>query len=333
MSPSEGGTGKVSAARAVGRRPARRAGALRSAASRRAALLLVVAGAVLAPHLARAQAPASHMRQVSAHRALDPTGMLRIWSLTGSVRIVAWDRDSVAVTGTVPLGQQFFCAGRPAATKCGTDVPPSDDGKVAPSKLEFHVPRRSQLWVKTASADITVTGFGGDLDAYSVSGTIRVDGAARVINAESMGGDIVVPASAVTLRARTAAGAITASGGAEDAVLTTVSGPITATGGRFQQAHVESIDGAIHWAGAPAIGASLEFLDHGGDVELRLPAASGADIVVSSYRGDIVNALSPARPVDARDMTGKELRLSLPPANGTRISIRNFKGAVRLLRP
>ncbi len=294
--------------------------------------ILAVAIAVSTPAPAAGQAETAALRRVEARRPLAPTGLIRVWNLAGSVHVLGWDRDSVAVTGTVPASENFFCGGTPSGVKCGIDVPPGDAGPSAGADLEVRVPRRSQLWIKSGTASIEVSGFAGDLEAYSVSGAIHVEGALHVLSAESMGGDIDVSGSATTLRVRTASGAVRLTCAAEDASATSVSGGLELAGGRFRRGHFESVDGDIRWHGVPPAGASLDFLSHGGSIELHLPRGTAGDFVVRSYEGRILNELSDARATAARDLAGRELRFTLEPYNGARISVQSFKGPVSLLR-
>jgi hypothetical protein len=301
----------------------------------RAPLALAVAAALglLAGAPASAQRAEAGLRRVETRRAFAPNGMLRIWNLSGGVRVSGWDRDSILVTGTVPADQEYHCGGSLQGVKCSVDVPSREDGKVAGSQLEARVPRRAQLWIKTASADVLVTGIaGGDLDVYTVGGKIRVEGEARALNLESMGGDIEVVASSSTLRAKTASGTITVTGAADDAAASSVSGRILLSGGRFQRGRFESIEGDVRWEGAFLPAAFLEFIGHSGSTELAIPAKSSAEFTISTYQGTVQNAFGKSRLVDARDLNGKELTFAIGPRASARVAIRNFKGTIILSR-
>ncbi|HET9986528.1 MAG TPA: DUF4097 family beta strand repeat-containing protein [Longimicrobiales bacterium] len=297
-----------------------------------AALLPVglLLGAAAAP--AAAQAPGPATRAVEARRALAPSGLLRIWNLSGSVRVVAWDRDSVVVTGRVPVDEKFFCGGRREAMKCGVDVPPGSEEAAGRSTLEVRVPVRAQLWLKSGDGDVVVSGFAGDLDAYSVSGRIDVSGAARVLTLESMGGDIVVAGSATTVRARTAGGRITLGARIDDATATSVSGDVVVRGGAIRRGRLESIDGAVRWRGPLAEGADVEITNHGGSVELFLPPDASGAFEVHTYVGTVQSDFGPAKLLGARDQNGRELSFVLGRPAGARVTVRTFKGPVAIRR-
>src|SRR5688500_19248909 len=94
-------------------------------------------------------------RAIARGQAIAPTAYIKIWNLSGSIRIVGWDRDSVAVSGRVqPGGGNFFLAGDRESLKAGFEMQGEGSGE-----LTVHVPARSTVWVKTASASIDVEGM------------------------------------------------------------------------------------------------------------------------------------------------------------------------------
>src|SRR5205823_7580635 len=72
-----------------------------------------------------------------------------------------------------------------------------------------------------------------------------------------------------------ATGDIVLSGDSEDAGLTTVSGTIRVPTGRFDRARIESVTGAVDFAGTIARGGSLDVDTHSGAIDLRLPRKIG----------------------------------------------------------
>ncbi len=292
---------------------------------RRVLLLLALAASPAHPLAAQA------LRHVDVRRALEPEGLLRVWNLAGAIRVVGWDRDSIAVTGSVPADREFFCGGLPRGMKCGVDVPMKEEGKAPGAYLEVRVPRRCQLWLKSGSGDLSVSDFDGDLDAYSVTGQIRVSGHARVVRAESMAGDIDLVGSAGTLRARTAGGGISLRVESSDVDASSVSGDLVVLDSRIRQGRFETVDGALRWEGPLPPSASLDFISHSGNVELVLPEDLSASFVIATYEGSVRNDFGTTKLVTARDLNGRELRFSKGEAEA-RVSIRTFKGKVALVR-
>ncbi|HEY8470833.1 MAG TPA: DUF4097 family beta strand repeat-containing protein [Longimicrobiales bacterium] len=285
--------------------------------------------------LALSAAGAAAQQQLDHRRPLRADGLVRIHNLVGSTRVIGWDRDSIAVTGMVAKGGRFFAGGDAGGVKLGVErgLPeasaPLDDSDPAPAHLEVRVPAGARVWVHAASATVEVSGVTGGIDVVTVTGRIRITGAPREAIAESMAGDIVIAAAApTTVRAKSAAGAVALSGGARSASVTTVTGDITVSNGVYERGLFESIDGAIRFEGDLALAGELEFINHAGPVELRLPADVSADFLVNTFRGEVENAFGSYPMRTGPDMRG-ELTFSRG-SGGANVVIRTFKGRVSL---
>jgi len=287
------------------------------------AALLLAALATLAPD-------AAAQERVNERRALDATGSVKLYSLFGAVRVVGWEHDSVAVTGTLGPGERLHFGGTARGMKVAVESP--EAGAARGARLVVRVPARARVWVKTSGAEITVQGVSGGLDLYSVAAPIRVAGSPRELNAEAMDGAITIDGSPDWLRAKTATGAITLRGAANDARLSSVGGAIAVEGGPVTRGAFENVTGSIRYAGGVERGASLTFDTHSGGVELQLPHPVAADFDVTVVADTIENHIvTPARPVAGRDARGRELHFATG-ESGARVTVRSFKGRV-VLRP
>ncbi len=260
---------------------------------------------------------------------LNADGSIRIYALAGSVRIVGWNRDSVAVRGTMGKGNSFHIGGGKTGMKMFVES--VNDRDPTPANLEVSVPLKSKLWVKTATADIDVSGVTGSLDLYVVSGTIRVTGKPADVNAEAIDGDIRIIGSPTWVRAKSASGVVSLKGASADVSLSTVSGGIIVDGGRFERAKFETVTGNINFAGSFERGGLVNFDTHSGTIQLRVPSAVSGDFDVVSIAGAISNKLTSRKPIPGRYGRGAELTMTSNDG-GARIAIRTFKGAVTLIR-
>lgn len=260
---------------------------------------------------------------------LNADGAIRIYNTIGSVRVVGWNRDSVAVRGTLGAGNTLHFGGGPAGVKMFVEG--RDERNPASTAIEVMVPARARVWVKTASADIDVSGVTGSLDLYVVGGRIIVKGAPADVNAEAIDGTIVVNGSPGWLRAKSASGDVSFDGSCSDVTLSTVSGKVDAGGTAFEKAKFETVTGSIRFAGRFRPGGLLNFDTHSGSIELGVSAGTPADFDVVSIAGSIINRLTSSRPIKGRYGRGSELSTSTA-GGGTRVSIRSFKGPVSLLR-
>ena len=82
--------------------------------------------------------------QVKVERGLhlDADGAVRISNLVGSVRVTGWDRDSVALRGSLPKGDKLFMGGGPRGMKMF--IEPLNDRNPQASNIEVMVPARAE---------------------------------------------------------------------------------------------------------------------------------------------------------------------------------------------
>jgi putative adhesin len=279
------------------------------------------------PLLLIAAATSAAQRPVERRMQLDADGSVRITNLVGSVRVNGWDRDSLVIRGTVSKGDQFFAGGGHSGAKGFVEA--ADQRNPGPSHLEVFAPRKAKIWIKTATADVTVSGIQGQLDLYVVGGTIRVSGNPSEVNAEAIDGSIEVNASPAWLRAKSASGSVTLKGTSRDMRLSSVTGGINVSGGRFERAKLETVAGPVRFIGDIEPAGTLDIDTHSGSVELTFPPKVSADLEIVTIAGAIRNSLGSRKPVPGRYGRGAELNGSIG-NGGARISVRTFKGNITL---
>ena len=254
---------------------------------------------------------------------------IRVFNLVGTTHIVGWDRDSVRVTATVPRrGGRFFFGGSRTGLKLGIET--ADQNLDIPgSTLEVRVPRRARVWVKSATAGISIDNAGGDLDLASVSGTIRVTGAPRVIMAESMDGAITISADAPIMRIKSADGPITVRNAGGDLTVSSVSGAITVVAAREVIAGwIESVTGPVTFEGAVSPDGALSLQTHEALITIALPTTQSATLDVTAFSGKVMSGFPDARRTAT---SGQPVRYTLG-TGAARITIRSLKGGVNIRR-
>jgi len=274
-------------------------------------------------------ANADAQTKVNRGLQLDATGAVRIMNLVGSVRVTGWKRDSVAVRGTLGKGNNIFVGGGHSGMKMFIEG--ADERNPTASDIEVMVPVAAKVWVKTATANIEVSGVTGSLDLYVVGGNITVRGNPADVNAEAIDGSIKIVGNPVWIRAKSASGDVSFDGSSSDVTMSTVSGNIDADGTQFEKAKFESVTGKIRFAGSFARGGQVNFDSHSGSIEIGLPAGAPADFDITSIAGTIANKLTSSRPLPGRYGRGSEL-ITSSGSGGTRVTVRSFKGPVVLLR-
>jgi hypothetical protein len=256
---------------------------------------------------------------------LDPTAAIRVYNLTGSVTVRGWNKDSIAVRGTLGKGDEIHMGGTRSGMKMFVEG--IDDRNPAPADIEIMVPARAKVWIKTATAGIDVKDVTGSLDLYVVSGDIRVAGNPADVNAEAIDGSITVSGSPEWIRAKSASGDVTFTGSTSDISATTVSGKISLDGKQFEKVKAETVTGDIWFSGAIDRAGLASFDSHSGAVVVALPPRSGADLDAVSIAGTISNQFTSAKPRPGKYGRGAEL-VGEANGGGARVVVRSFKGAV-----
>lgn len=272
---------------------------------------------------------AAAQRQIDERHAAPATGAIRIHVYSGTLRVIGWSSDTIAVTGTVREAgsDRFYMGVSPQGTKLG--IWPQQTDTLPPSQLELHVPRNSSVWIKTVTADVHVEALAGSVDVYSVGGRIDVAGAPRDLYAETMAGAIVADVSTRSARLRTASGMIALRGRIADAAAQSVSGAIEITGNDIERGRFESVDGDVVFRGRIQRAASLDFINHSGTVRLAIPSDTRADVLVSTYGGELHNAFAARVTESSNRFKGSEYVFVLG-GGGGQIAIRTFDGDVFL---
>jgi hypothetical protein len=282
--------------------------------------------------VAIAASGASLHAQQKVHTAYAATAdvSVRLFASVGTVHVQGWDKDSVVVTGVVASGSQVALGTPGSGPSRGLKffVESPTEQAVREGSLTMRVPRGARVWLKTGSADVTVSEVTGGLDVNVVGGSIVVHGSPRELRAESMDGAVTIDGSPSWMRVKTATGNIAVRGG-EDIGASTISGTIDARGGEVERAKLESTTGAIRVALGLTRGASIEMETHSGPIEVQLSRKSPPEVDAATVTGAIENLWSKTAPVAGREGRGMTLTSGGGPMDG-RVVLRSFKGKVTL---
>jgi DUF4097 and DUF4098 domain-containing protein YvlB len=280
--------------------------------------------------LLAAPIPLAAQQKVERRFAVSADVSVRITNNAGTTRLIGWDRDSIAVTGALAPGASFYGGGKGAFAKLGVERP--DETVPGPgSTLEIRLPRAARVYVRSITAGIEATGLTGELQLVSVSGAIRVDGGEKLLVAESMDGNLDVGGPIEITRITGGRGTVTLRDTRGDVLATTVAGPIIATGARVSRAHLETVSGPVSYEGAVDPKGTLEVVTHAGDATLRLPASIATEFELQTFSGTIETDLFPKGRVQHRPTDGSPWTFATG-GGGAQVTVRSFKGAIRVLK-
>lgn len=269
--------------------------------------------------------PLTAQQKLDRRIAIAPDAAIRITNFAGTTRVLGWDQDSIAVTGSAAASTTFFMGGAGRVAKLGLEPP--EGGKPAGGEhLDVRVPRGARVSVRSADGTIDVQALTGEVDLQSVSGAIHVSGSLRLVTAESIEGDIEVVGLSPLVRVKTGSGRILLRQASGDVTATTVSGPIVATEMQPKGARLETVSGSVSYSGTIDRRGTLGIQTHSGDVELLLPTGLGAEFDLESLGGSVAVEL-PAK--TGKPLKGKTLFFANA-GGGAQIVVRSFKGQVRV---
>jgi len=270
-------------------------------------------------------------QQVDIGRRTAPDVALRLVGSFAKLTVVGWDRDSVSITGTLPKGARLdggFAETRGVPARNGKWFIESPVGVETGGAIELRVPSRARLYVKANSADVEATGLTGEFDLSLVGGSARITASPRTLSVDAMDASVTIDASPGWVRLKTSEGDITMRGSSPDAAFTTVSGAVRVSNGVYERARIETVTGAVTFAGDLARNASLNIETHSGAVEVLFGANASAGIDAITLTATIENLLTKQRAVAGRER-GQELGVELGTGDG-RVVIRTFRGGIRL---
>src|SRR5215831_8091333 len=120
----------------------------------------------------------------------DPRGDVDISNVSGTVRVIGWERAEVQVTARLGKGVERLDFARDGAHTM-IHVVEAKHGSSNGSDLTVHVPRDSELAIHTVSADQSIEEVHGVQRLQSVSGDIRTQVWGGEFEANTVSGEII----------------------------------------------------------------------------------------------------------------------------------------------
>jgi len=245
----------------------------------------------------------------------------------GSVVVAGWDRDEISVRAEHSSRAEV----RVRRTRDGTRVEVeavASRGPVTIVDYEISVPRGMALEVDAMTADVTVEGVRGGVEASVNQGDVTLRSVGGAVKVYSTTGKVLVEGAAGDVEAETAAGEIrlvrvNGAIGAESA-----GGDIIMEGVTSSSVDVGTVGGRIHYDGTYQAGGSYLFGNHGGTVTLVVPEGASATFHLATVYGTVVDA----RTAEPQRYEGGQRHTLQAGAGAALVEAETFGGRIHLVR-
>lgn len=274
--------------------------------------------------------------RVDETKAARADGLVKIYNLSGSIKVTGSNSNEVSVKGTLGEGTEridFTVSGNETVIEVVIMGKEERDRRnirrIRGTELEITVPSGSRLDLEAVSADITVSGVSGDIDIETVSGNLVVGATTGRVWAEVISGDITITSSQGPLRAKTVSGRITVRNVTGRFDVQTISGDIKVNGTNIEEGTFASLSGDQEFQGTLAANGNLRMENHSGSIDLYLPADVSANFDVTTFSGDIENEFGQEATRTGRFVPGEVLVFETG-GGSARVKITTFSGNVEI---
>ena len=267
-------------------------------------------------------------RSVAEHRPLNAAAALSVRNTAGSIRVEAWDKSEIDLTGQLSDNvERLEFSGDANDLHIDVRLKKGDHSSYADTRLLLKVPRDVVLTLEGTSADLFVNGLRGKLTARTVSGDVDLKVDSSELVAQSVSGDVSVDAPKATLTTVTTVSGETELRGPSGVLRAeSVSGDINLSGGTFTALDLKSVSGDVEVRAATAADAAVKAESLSGDVRFNATGLLNAKVSLKSFSGDKhCNISDAAEPV----ADGRRNRYTVGNGKG-QISLTSFSGNVVL---
>ena len=290
---------------------------------RRSLFFLPMAALLLDAPFAAAQTRVDQTRPAAAD------GFVDIENASGSVKVTGWDKNEIAVRGT--LGRQaegLAFAGSGNRTRIEVETYGNPHG--VRSDLEISVPARSRVRIECFQAVVTVSGVTGSVHVETVNGSISQTGPAKEVDLTSVNGSVDVTKVTGRVQVEAVNGTVTVRDVSGELQASTVNGQLTVSGGTLERAQLETVSGSVRFEGGLGKRATLHAESVSGTIDLMLASGIAADFSLSTFSGHIDTEWGT---VPSKDRYSPEKRLEYSTGSGgATITVHTLSGGIRIAK-
>ncbi len=265
--------------------------------------------------------------------AADARGTVEISNVAGTIHVIGWDRQEVAVHANLDEDvERVDVTSSKGRTVVKVVLPNMSWGhNGGDAELEVRVPNQSEVQATAVSADVETQKLTGMQRLQTVSGEVRAELSMSDFQAKTVSGDMRLYGSGqpINIRVSTVSGDITLDRGAGDIDAETVSGDLRLDMDPARGVRMHSTSGDLVFRGNLMDNTTLEAETVSGDVNLRPRAKGGIEYEASAFSGDISNCFG--KDAEKASKYGPGTRLMGTAGDGkSRVRVRSMSGDVDL---
>jgi DUF4097 and DUF4098 domain-containing protein YvlB len=237
--------------------------------------------------------PAFAATPINETRPLSSTGQLQIENLKGRIQVRGWERDEVALAGSLGAGvEKLEISGDSARLTIKVHYPRNVLGsdKSEPTELLLNVPVKANLKIESVSAAVDVQGVAPAMLAIeSVSGEVQVTATPARFKATSVSGALRLNVDSADVVAKNVSGEVLLNGRLDQISAENVSGRITITGNTqpVNKLSAQTVSGSVEVHTALAGNGQIELQSVSGNLLLTLPKDLSAHLNAKTMSGNL----------------------------------------------
>jgi DUF4097 and DUF4098 domain-containing protein YvlB len=260
--------------------------------------------------------------RVDQRRALKANGTFVVNNVSGSVKIMGVNEESMSLSGELGDGvAELEIVGEGDRVEVSVKTKGGAMQGDGSAELEIRVPKTARVEVRCVSADVSIGDLSGVARVETVSGEISINGVLKSAEVKTVSGDIAFDGAGERLEIGSVSGDIVIKSVNGELEAQTVSGDIRVGSGRLTRVRMKSVSGDVNVRADFAGTANSHIESHSGDVELQLSSATSATFEASTFSGTIR--------ADGNKEREKKARWSV--GDGTaKVDITTFSGDVRV---
>ena len=253
-------------------------------------------------------------------------GLLDLELISGHITVTGTTGNQVRIRAEAEDGRIELRAS-PTLASVSVEFDRRPHGEV---RYEVSVPAGIRVDLEAVSGNITVHGVDADVEASTVSGIVDLRDIGGMANVDAVSGSVTASGMRRGIHIDATSGHITVTDVDGEVMVDNTSGRIVLTNIRSRLVRAESVSGEVRFQGTIEPSGRYDFASHSGSIRLELPAATGAQLALSTFSG----SLSSDFPItlDPRSRSS-EKRLEFRLGNGgARLNAETFSGNISITR-